>query len=281
MLKENVHVHDSLMMNGHEMHSDRSADIIGEVQVIYESAIDGKRIFTKNIYHNDLLVTGAVFLSEKANNMRSTFKTVPLDLELGIHRAEDIVVDHTTINSEKICGLMVGNEGAGDTYNTIYKIYRASRHVPGMIPFRVVPVDSDLEATERSKYFMRKIDGNYIYYYGKKFDIDREIHVEYEDGTLVPTDADVSVVNKMVRTFTRYRCTIDQQDIREYFKITQGSTLRSLINSVGLITGYPGTAADRYEEFYNVRGLTAFNMENQELKDSEATITLIYSLFIQ
>lgn len=281
MIKENVHIGEKLYLNNKEMPNHTSADIIGQVEVIYESSIDGKKIFTKTLGHNDLLVTGAVFLSEKANNIRSTFKTTPLDLELGIHKSEDIVVDHTTIGNEKICGLMIGNEGAGDTYNTVYKIYRAARHVPGMIPFRVVPVDNDLEATDRAKYILRKVDGDYIYYYGKKFDIDREIHVEYEDGTVVPTDADVSVVNKLVKTFTRFRCTIDQRDVREYFKITQGSTLRSLINSVGLITGYPGLASDNYEEFFNVRGITAFNMENQELKDSEATITIIYSLFIQ
>lgn len=280
-MKENVKVFDEVEVNGilHQSHS--SADIIGEVEVIYESTIDGKHIFTKTIGRNDLLVTGAVFLSEKANNIRSTFKTVPLDLELGVHKTEDIIVDHTTIINEKICGLMIGNEGAGDTYNTVYKVNRAARSVPGMIPFRVVSVDGDLDPTDRAKYILRKVEGNYVYYYGKKFDIDREINVEYEDGTLVPTDVDTTTVTKFIKTYTVYRVTIDQRDVREFFKITQGSTLRSLVNSVGLITGYPGKADDGYEEYYNVRGLTAYNMENQELKDSEATITIIYRLFIQ
>lgn len=280
MIDERVRVHDEVEVNG-KNHQGCGADVIGEVEVICSSKANGKAIFTRNLYKNDLLVTGAVFMSEKNNNVRSTFKTMPLDLELGVHSVEEIVNDHTTVPMEKICGLMIGNGGAGDTYNAVYKTNRAARSVPGMIPFRVVPVDNDLSATDRSKYFLRVVKGDYVYYYGKKFDIDREINVQYEDGTTVPLDADTSVTQKFIRVFTKYRVTIDQRDVREYFKITQGSTLRSLVNSIGLMTGYPGKAADGYEEFFNVRGNTSFNMENHELKDSESTITVIYRLFIQ
>lgn len=279
---ERAHVLEELDVNGRSYHSDHS-DIIGDVQVIYESRSNGKVVFTRNLHrHNDLLVTGAVFLSEKANNMRSTFKTVPLDLELGVHGNDQIEVTQKTISREKIAGIMVGNNGAGDTYNSVFKVNRAARHVPGPIPFRVVPVDQDLKDTDRAKYFMRVVKGDYAYYYGKKFDIEREINVMFEDGTTVPVDVDTMPNNKFVKVFTKYRAVIDERDIREYFKINYGSTLRSLINSVGLVTGYPGQTEDEEaEEFYNVRGMTTMNMENQELKDSESTITFIYRLFIQ
>lgn len=280
MINDHIRVYDEADVNGQRIEG-HGVDIIGSVEIIYQSKKNGKAVFTRNLYKNDLLVTGAVFMSEKNNNMRSTFQTVPLDLELGVHTNDEIVVDHTTIANEKICGLMIGNGGCGDTYNTVYKVNRASRSVPGMIPFRVVPVDKDLDPTDREKYFLRVIKGDYVYYYGKKFDIDREINVQFEDGTTVPTDVDTTVVNKFIKTFTKYRVTVDQRDVREYFKITQGSTLRSLINSIGLVTGYPGLAADNFEEFFNVRGTTTLNMENQELKDSESTITVIYRLFIQ
>lgn len=280
-LKDRVNVLESVTTNGREFTSEAMKNVIGEVEVILNSKKNGKAVFTRTINHNDLLVTGAVFLSEKMNDMRSTFKTVPLDLDLGVHTTEEIVVDHTTISSEKVCGLMVGNGGAGDTYNTVHKVNRAARSVPDPVPFRVVPVDEDLDHTDREKYILRVRKGDYYYYYGKKFDIDREINVEYEDGTIVPTDVDTMANTKFIKTYTKYRCTIDQRDIREYFKITQGSTLRSFINSIGLITGYPGLALDGFEEFYNVRGMTTMNMENQELKDSESTITVIYKLFIQ
>lgn len=276
-------IHDALSINGVEYDGQAGSNIIGDVQVIYESKRDGKVVFTRTLRdHNDLLVTGAVFLSEKANNMRSTFKTNPIDIITGVHTADQIEVSNKTIGYEKIAGIMVGNGGAGDTYNTVYKVNRAALHVPGPVPFRVVDVENDLDPTDREKYFLRIVRGDYVYYYGKKFDIEREIGVMFEDGTTVPVDVYTQNPDKFIKVFTKYRAVIDQRDIREYFKITNGSTLRSLINSVGLVTGYPLQIGDEmYEEFYNVRGMTCFNMENQELKDSESTITFIYRLFIQ
>lgn len=282
MLKDHIQVYDEAYVNGKHVSGGNSADIIGEVEIIYRSRENGKVVFTRKLHKNDLLVTGAVFLSEKMNNMRSTFKTLPIDQELGLHTADEIEVTDETIGKEKVCGLMIGNGGAGDTYNTVYKVVRADQHVPGMIPFRVVPVAEDLSATDRAKYILRKVEGDYVYYYGKKFDIARTINVQFEDGTTVPVDVDGSIVTKFIKTYTVYRVTVEQRDVREYFKITQGSTLRSLINSLGLITGYKGDAPDGpYDEYFNVRGMTCLNMENHELKDSEGTITVIYRLFIQ
>lgn len=276
-------IHDTLSINGAEYNGQAGSKIIGDVQVIYESKRDGRVVFTRTLHdHNDLLVTGAVFLSEKENNMRSNFKTNPIDIIEGVHTIDQIEVTSKTIGYEKIAGIMVGNGGAGDTYNTVYKVNRAALHVPGPVPFRVVDVENDLDPTDREKYFLRVVRGDYAYYYGKKFDIEPEIGVMFEDGTSVPVDVYTQNPDKFIKVFTKYRAVIDQRDIREYFKITQGSTLRSLINSVGLVTGYPLKLGDEiYEEFYNVRGMTCFNMENQELKDSESTITFIYRLFIQ
>lgn len=284
LLKGNdcANVRESLAINNVEYDGQAGSKIIGDVQVIFESKKNGKVVFTRTLHdHNDLLVTGAVFLSEKSNNMRSTFKTTPLDISLGVHTADQVEVSNKTIGYEKIGGIMVGDGGAGDTYNTVYKVNRAALSVPGPVPFRVVPVENDLKDTDREKYFLRVVRGDYVYYYGKKFDIEPEIGVMLEDGTVVPIDVNTQNPDKFIKVFTKYRAVIDQRDIREYFKYTEGSTLRSLINSVGLITGYPLLGKDGTEEYFNVRGMTTFNMENQELKDSESTITFIYRLFIQ
>lgn len=280
MINDKITVGEQITLNGKEYKSN-GANIIGEVEVILESKKNGKAIFTRNLYKNDLLVTGAVFISEKINNMRSTFKPTTLDVELGVHTADQITSDHTTISGEHICGLMVGNAGCGDTYNSVYKIDRTQRSVSGMIPFRVVELTNDLKDTDRDTYILRVVKGDYAYYYGKRFDVDAEINVQYEDGTTVPISVDTGYSSKFVKVFTKYSVRIDQSDVREYFKITEGSTLKSLINSIGLISGYEGEASDGGTEFFNVRGVTAFNMENHELKDSESTITVTYRLHVQ
>lgn len=281
MLDDKIKIYDQLSADNSLVASSAPNEIIGEVEVLLSSKHGDKTIFTRKIRRNDLLVTGAVFVSEKINNMRSSYKTVPIDVETGVHTSSEIDFSSTTVPKELVCGVMVGNGGCGDTYNTVHKVLKAARSVPGYLPFRVVPVGADLAPSDRVRYFLRVVKGDYIYYYGKKFSIDREINVLYEDGTVVPTDVDPKTVTKFIRTFTKYSVTIDQRDIREYFKITQGSTMKSLINSIGLVTGYPGVSIDNHEEFFNVRTMTTLNMENTELKDSESTVTFVYRLYFQ
>lgn len=278
---EHARINDDLLVGKTRVKPHHEAPIVGEVEVIVDSAVDGKHIFTKSIKNNELLVNGAVFISEKINNIRSGFANLPLDVEVGTHTIDQINRTVTTIPDEKICGLVIGNGGNQGVYSAIYPVDRGARVVPGMIPYRVVPLGDDLNEADRKYYFMRVVRGDYAYYYGKTFDVDREIHVQYEDGTLVqPNDESGANSDKFIKTFTRYKITVDNRDVREYFKITEGSTLMSFINSVGLVAGYPVTDEDGNTEYCNVRCLTTLNMENQELKDTESTITFIYRLFI-
>ena len=261
--------------------------IIGEVEKVYKSKRNGRAIFTHTIDENDLLVTGAVYLSEKVNNIRSTFRTTPVDVSLGVHTQEQIDFSPATIPHELICGIMVGCGGCGDTYNTVHKVHRTDYTVPNPVPFRVVPLSQDLKGVTRDRYFLRVVRGNYAYYYGKKFTVNREINVMYEDGTTVPTNIDVlgDIKGQYIKTFTKYEVTVDETDIREGFKLTMGNTLQSRVNSVGLVTGYPGIASDSadkgvdIDEFFNVRTMTTLNTENDELKDSESTVSYIYRLY--
>lgn len=280
---EEILVQEELYDGHKRLLAKASADptIIGEVEIIHRSKKNGREVFTRTLRHNDLLVTGAVYLIEKMNGIRSRFLTTPIDVELGIHTIGQIDREATSIPNELVIGAMIGNGGAGDTYNTVRKVRRSNRMVPGAIPFRVVPLTADLTGTERNQYFMRRVRGEYVYYYAKKFDSTPVITIAYEDGTIVPTNVgDLTDNNKFIRCYTTYRFTAGKNDVREYFKITQGSTMRSLINSAGLITGYQGTDSNS-GEYYNVRGMTTLNMENQDLKDSESTVTFIYRLFVQ
>lgn len=309
-------VKEELDVNGKRLAA-YGPNVIGEVEVVYRSKKDGKAIFTKSLHKNDLLVTGAVFFSEKANDMRSSYRTMSLDEKYDVHRRGEDYTDEewrANISKEKICGIMIGNGGCGETYNQVHKVRRIDIDVPNMIPFRVgainiddLPsVDSDpfdydgsgtsavtsagnptkvITSDIRRKYFMCSVRPNdgYVYFYGKKFDTTPEICVLYEDGTVVEYNAHESAVDtdKFVRVFTKYSVTIDQSDVREWFKKNTGSTMKSLINSIGLVSGWPGDDVWGYPEYYNVRGITTFNMENHELKDSESTIEITYRLFVQ
>ena len=149
---DHAHVYDELWVNGTLAAHGSPHEVIGEVEIIHTSKHTGKTIFTRKLRRNDLLVSGAVFLSEKVNNMRSTFLQTPIDMELGVHRIEDIDRTSASVPLEQICGIMVGNGGCGDTYNTVHKVHRTDRVIPGMLPLRVVPIGKDLEGSTRMRY---------------------------------------------------------------------------------------------------------------------------------
>lgn len=258
--------------------------IIGEVEIISKTR-RGTTRFTRTLRrNNELLIGGANFYSEKANNMRSGFNPTPLDVEYGIHTVEEIQLTADTIKEETICGMTIGIDGCVNTYNTVKPVLTHSRAVPGMIPFRKMRLEEEvlLKEEERAKYFMRVVDGNgYVSYYGKRFDDTPTIYTMFEDGTEVPSNIASIAEPKAIKHYTKYLLTIEGKDVREYFKIRDRSTVNSKVNSAGLVTSYPGEGADANPEWFNVRQTTTLNFENQELKDSESMITFIYRMNIR
>lgn len=284
---EHAAIADNLSINGADIaHSSVKPEhgIIGEVEVI-STTRRGTSRFTRTIRrNNELLLGGANFFSEKANNMRSGFAPLPIDVEYGIHTIEDLTVDSETIKNEVICGMTIGIDGCVNTYNTVKPVLSHSRIVPGMIPFRKMTLEEEVLLTEaeRAKYFMRVVDNNgYVMYYGKRFDDTPRIYTMFEDGTEVPSNIATVAEPKAIKHYTKYILTVEGKDVREYFKIRDRSTVNSKINSAGLITGYPGVGSDGLEEYFHVIQATTLNFENQELKDSESMVTFIYRLNIR
>lgn len=265
-------------------HTQHKSEIVGEVEIISRSRF-GRARFTKTTkQHNELLIGGANFFSEKANNMRSTFAPVPIDVELGIHKNEDIEATVDTLKAEYICGMTIGIDGCVNTYNTVKPVLTHSRVVPGMIPFRKMKLEEEvlLDEETRAKYFLRVVDNaGYVSYYGKRFDSVPVIYNLFEDGTAIPSNIATVAEPKAMKHYTQYLLTVEGVDVREYFKILDRSTANSKISSAGLVAGYVGTGSDGLEEFYDVRQITTLNFESQALKDSESMLTFIYRMNIR
>ena len=149
-----------------------------------------------------------------------------------------------------------------------------------MVPIRMVPAAEDFTGDERNKYFLRRttfVGGvEYAMYYGKVFDMDPRIDIVFESGDDIPDDVYKYDDPGFLFSFTNYTLTVDSNDIREYFRINDGNTSMSRINSIGLVAGYPVVNDLGHIEFYNVRCLTTVNTESLELKDSLSTIQVIY-----
>ena len=257
---------------------DHGMSMAGKVKIIGRDH-KGRVLFTKT-EDNALLINGATYILEKINNRRSRFAPPPLDVQYGSHQQADVTIDTTTLSQEYVCGMVFGIGGCTNTYNTVRPVLRNALTVPEMVPIRMVPAAEDFTGDERNKYFLRRttfVGGvEYAMYYGKVFDMDPRIDIVFESGDDIPDDVYKYDDPGFLFSFTNYTLTVDSNDIREYFRINDGNTSMSRINSIGLVAGYPVVNDLGHIEFYNVRCLTTVNTESLELKDSLSTIQVIY-----
>lgn len=257
---------------------DGGCRMIGKVKIIGKD-YQGNTLFTKT-EDNALLINGASYIAEKINNRRCRFAPPPLDVVYGSHEQAQVDINKKTLSEEYICGMVFGTGGCTNTYNTVRPVMRNALTVPEMTPIRVVPAAEDLHGEERNRYFLRKptyIGGvEYAMYYGKTFDADPNINVVFESGDDIPADVNKYDDPGFMMAYTQYILTVNANDIREYFKLTDGNTALSRINSIGLVAGYPRVNKLGYTEFYNVRCLTTVNTESLELKDNLSQIVVYY-----
>ena len=284
---DSVHISDKIIDGTGKVLSDYENRIYGEVEVLSYVHGTDKPLFTRTT--NTLLVTGEVFFNEKMNACRTRiggddWRLPSIDEYLGVNELSVIDTSDNRIADEHICGFMIGVGGAGESIDDINPVHRTSLTVPEPVPFRMVPVDDDLADAVRSKYFLRVVKGEYVYYYGKLFSAERDMSVLYEDGTPVPTNVHVigDQNGKHISASTNYQLTIDSGEVREYFKITDGSTRRCRFNTVGLVAGYRGIKAfdplhpETYTEYFNVKGITCANLDNRPLRHPEEVSRLRY-----
>ena len=256
---------------------------VGDVEVIGCDS-KGRVLFTRR-KNNALLINGASYFSEKTNNMRCRFAPTPLDVLYGDHEQNQVEVTKETLAEEYICGIVFGIGGCTNTYNTVRPVNNNAITVPEMIPIRMIRADQDLTGEDRARYFLRHstfVEGvEYAQYYGKVFDAEPRIDVIFESGEDIPNDIYKYDEPGYLFDYTYYTLTVNNDDIRDYFKITDGNTSLSRINSLGLVAGYPRVNDLGHTEFYNIRCLTTVNLENVSLQDSLSQIYIRYRLFIK
>lgn len=118
-----------------------------------------------------------------------------------------------------------------------------------MVPFRCVPIDTDLTDKERQKYKLRKIiqikDQQYIAYYAKaissmtfttSYNNQNYTPVESDTSTLPDTDPSKPLRAGQVLCMTTLVLKIEPDDFKEYYKATNnGSLTGAKLNEFGLI----------------------------------------------
>jgi hypothetical protein len=123
------------------------------------------------------------------------------------------------------------------------KLYRA-------LPFRFVPFSTDISSTEREGYRLRKIvevnGSDYIGYYAKKFE-PGTLYLQYNDIEYIPQENDTTPVDEndsshsllggSVLCFIQFTLSIEPNELKEYFQVTNGSIELASMSEAGIVYG--------------------------------------------
>lgn len=227
-------------------------DVLGSVGTATRVRIlDGK---TKKVLydgHNTTVLGGRLHLLEKSFGITpDVTQHLTLNEILGIEHASTPNVFANKIDRNAV--YFMAGKGASSVAVPgkvfIPHNYESKLYEP--IPFRLVPVANDLSQTEREPYRLRKIVTyggiEYAAYYGKKFDVGA-IYLEYNDAVYTPVESDTTPVDEndsshrlaggSVLAYVQFTLNVDEVELKEYFKIVNGSLAGAVMNEIGLVLG--------------------------------------------
>ena len=204
--------------------------------------------------HNTTVLGGRVAqLEELFGILRNSDQHVLLNNPevLNIEHSETNTVLNSQTIRRKTSWFMVGNGATPDNQVGKYvspKNYETRLYSP--IPFRLVPLSSDLSQIEQSKYRLRRIethDGvDYAAYYAKAFNPGSVI-LEHNSSTYIPNqlhtepigenDISTYVPGGSVLAYIQFTLDIDENEIKEFFRVTRGDLTSCNMSEIGLVMG--------------------------------------------
>ncbi len=248
-----------------------------KTQVIAKNEL-GEVLFDE---HNELLLSGGLFLLQKIANVDTPITIATLNQDLNILPQIVKPPEAGLRREDALFGFVVGVGGAGDVFDTVKDVKYKERKVEGILPFRKVPTTKDLSPALRGKYFMRRQSDNYLEYYIKKFETTPVIHAEFDEPgqPAVPGDVDTQPENKIINTYIQFVLRIDKDDCRQYFQLNGGGLNKARINTLGLVHGYPDNSLG-YTEYRSCRIFSKLNFNNEPLANLSKEITIIYKIYV-
>jgi hypothetical protein len=187
---------------------------------------------------------------------------------------------------------------AGDGASSIAvpgKVYNPKNYETKLyhaLPFRLVPISSDINSVEKQIYRMRKIEvirGNeYIGYYAKKYD-PGTLYLEYNDSDYVPIESDTVPVDEndsshallggSVLCYIQFTLAIEPNELKEYFQVNNGSIEMASMSEVGIVLSADLPNYDLTNELAAAELFSKVTSKPYYL-DSEGTArTIVYKIY--
>lgn len=244
---------------------------------VQKTAIFIKDEITGELLHkatNKVILAGSSFTASKHFDISPPIILPNYNTSLSL----DQTVSTPAENMTKVCLFGLGIDGCGAESSQIYDVDYANWTAPDMlVPFKYVPVDSDITKSERALYYGRKTTDDKILYYFKAFEAQPVMYQQYIDGT--PIDANIygSSNTTEVETYVEARLKVTNTDCRDFFRDTSGINTAK-INSITLLTAWAKTVNDNVY-YQDIQPLTKLNIQNEGLFDETKGLDIIYHVY--
>ena len=199
--------------------------------------------------HNTTVLGGRIALLEEMFGLtRNKDQHLLINNSLGVAHSETDTVLNSATQKRQVGYFMVGNGAA--CQETPGKYYTAKNDETKMynpIPFRMVPLATDLSTAEQEQYRLRKIVNingvDYAAYYAKKFEPSSVI-LEYNAAQYKPIDSHTVPVDESdsthplrggsVLAYITFSISIEENELKEWFRITSNIS-NCAMSETGLI----------------------------------------------
>lgn len=175
---------------------------------------------------------------------------ITLNAMLGIPHSVDALT--TDAYGRSIGYFMIGSGAEnGSVPYAIYPPAKWHTKLYGAVPFRCVPIASDLTAEERAYYRLRKmitIEGQQYYaYYAKKFDIST-LNLYFNESNYTPAEADSAPIQGdgtghpmaggSVSSFIKITLNVTKTEFKEWYRLNNNNSLTGArLSEIGLVLG--------------------------------------------
>ena len=241
--------------------------------------------------HNKIMVPGSQLVACKTFGLEAVVDLPSYNKELGLERSvyrESIQPQNEPI----VCLFAVGKGGYLSSPNEVLVTATTDRIEPDeLIPFRYLPLNSDLERDQRDDYFGRKVneEDSTVTYYFKKPSTQPQLHVRYLDGTEVTNKMYEIDSSQNVEVYVEFRLDVNRLDCRDWIDKVGGWEESSCISTLSLLYAwYTNEVANpdadeaaqyTYRYYQDILPFSKVNFRDESLQDLSRALEFIYQIY--
>ena len=228
---------------------------------------------------NKVILAGSTFTAMKHFGLTVPILTPTYNTVLELENT--VIGEVHSEADEKVFLFAMGTDGCGAGPAQLNEVDYSKWLTPeDMVSFRYPLALSDLGALDRAMYFGRKVNGERVHYYFKKFEGNPAWKQQYVDGTPIDVNVYDSLKTDAIESYVELKLKILKEDAREFFinSIGAGGIENARVNTIMLLTAWPKLYGD-YNYYEDIRPLTKLNFPTEYLIDETKGLDITYHIY--